>query len=52
MVTTFFLLRAAWPVALTSFNSWQLLSGAVEFPRAFMLCRMNHKNPLLDFAVP
>jgi hypothetical protein len=30
----FFLLRAAWPVALTSFNSWQLLSGAVEFPRA------------------
>jgi hypothetical protein len=35
-----------------SFNSWQLLSDTVEFPRAFMLRRMNHKNPLVDFDAP
>jgi hypothetical protein len=38
--------------ALLSSNSWQLLSDTVEFPRAFMLRRMNHERPLLDFAAP
>jgi hypothetical protein len=37
---------------LLSSNSWQLLSDTVEFPRAFMLRRMNHEKPLLDFAAP
>jgi hypothetical protein len=37
---------------LLSSDSWQLLSDTVEFPRAFMLRRMNHENPLLDFAAP
>jgi len=37
---------------LPSFSSWQLLSDTVEFPRAFMLRRMNHKNPPVDFDAP
>jgi hypothetical protein len=37
---------------LPSFSSWQLLSDTVEFPRAFMLRRMNHNNPPVDFDAP